>query len=274
MLLLRQSGKIDVGGHAGAEVISVSGQADFDAEDLFDAVFDSLDVAGGELGDAGDLFDFALEIPVWKGIDADAGFVTDLEVAKPGFGNIDAQPEVRGEQKRCYRCVGGKNIAGFDVEGFNHGASGSVDFKFANLGVDFGKLRFGLGNAFGAGSGKEQVVTTLRSGEAFLEAGGLGNGAIAIAGGDSASAGKLGCAFLFGAGEFEIGGDGFHFGFGGGEFFFAGAVLPFGEHGGGLVAASFEFRSFETEDELVVGHGISFAHEDVDDTSAVAGSET
>lgn len=271
--LFGEVGEVDVGGHAGAEVGGVGGEPDFDAEDLFDAVLGGLDVAGGEFGGAGDLFDFAGVFLVGKGVDFDADFLGELEVAEPGGGDVNADPKVGGEEDCGDGGVGLEDVAGFDVEGFDDCGAGGGDFEFFELGFEFGKLGFDLGDAFGAGAGEEEFVAAFGGGEAFLEGGGAGDGAVAVGGGDGARVGQLCGAFFFGAGELEFGGDGFEFGLGGGNFFAACAGLQLGQEGEGLCFAGVKFGGEEADEGFAGFGGVAFADEDFSDAAAVAGGE-
>src|ERR1041385_4677524 len=92
--------KINVCRHAGAKAIIIIRQSDFDAEDLFDAVFDSLDIAWCELGLAIDLLDFTGKIFARKRIDTDPDLLAKLDFAEPGFRNVNAHPKMLGQQQR------------------------------------------------------------------------------------------------------------------------------------------------------------------------------
>src|SRR5688572_28908960 len=139
----------DVGGHAGAQVRRVGGEADLDAEDLFDAVFLGLNVARREFSAASNLFDLAFKIFAGKGIDLDSHLIAKVKLAEPGGGNINAQPEMAGVEQGNDRRVRRENVARFYVERFDDSGRGGSDFQFFDLRLDFGELSLSGSNTFG-----------------------------------------------------------------------------------------------------------------------------
>src|SRR6266581_1768133 len=82
--------QFDVGGHAGADAAGRIVDADFYAEDLVDALFAGLHVAGQKFGLLVDLLDDTVENLIGEGIDVDFGFLAELDAADHGFRDVDA----------------------------------------------------------------------------------------------------------------------------------------------------------------------------------------
>src|SRR5439155_4632199 len=99
--------KINVRSHSRAQTIIVSRQTDLHSEHLFDPVRDGLHVARGKLGLPIYLLDDAIEIFARKRIDTDANMLAELNQTQPGFGNINAHPEMA-----CQDQCGGFTIRG------------------------------------------------------------------------------------------------------------------------------------------------------------------
>ena len=178
-----------------------------------------------------------------------------------------------GEEKGGDFAVWGDDVADFDLEYFENGVGGRGDFHFADLGFYFGQLSFGLGDAFGASAGQEQIVTAFGGSGVFLEESDAGHGAIAFGLGNGFFLEQLLDALLFGAGEFEFGDECLPVVFSGFEFLLSGAGFQLCENGNGLGMACLEFGGIEADDELFVREGIAFAGEGFLDAAAVAGSQ-
>lgn len=179
-----------------------------------------------------------------------------------------------GEEESGDFAVWGDDVADFDLENFENGVGGRGDFHFADLGLYFGQLRFGLGDAFGASAGEEQIVAAFGGACAFLEGSDAGDGAIAFGFGNGFFLEQLLDALLFGAGEIEFGDQCLPVVSGGFEFLLAGAGFQLCESGAGLCVSCFEFGGVEADDGLLVREGIAFAGEGLLDAAAVTGSHT
>src|SRR6266571_265006 len=83
--------QLDVGGHPGADAAGRIVDADFYAEDLMDALFAGLHVARQKFGLLVDLFHYTIENLVGERIDADFGFLAELDAADHSFRNVNAE---------------------------------------------------------------------------------------------------------------------------------------------------------------------------------------
>src|SRR5437660_6654130 len=77
-------------GHAGKDAAGGIIDANFYANDLVNALFASLNVARQKFGLLIDLLDDAIESRVGKRIDANFGFLANLDAPDFGFGNVNA----------------------------------------------------------------------------------------------------------------------------------------------------------------------------------------
>src|SRR5262249_9470423 len=86
--------------HPGAEFAFAIVQSNFDAENLFDAFTNGLDIARCELSVPRDLLNSPMKIFAGVGIDSYCDRLTQLNVAKPRFRNEHAHPKMLCEQER------------------------------------------------------------------------------------------------------------------------------------------------------------------------------
>src|SRR5258708_5120516 len=110
-----------VGGHAGKDAAGGIMDADFYTNDLMDALFARLHIARQEFGLLIDLFDDAIESSVRERIDANLGFLANLDEANLRFGNVDAYVDLIFFQKSGNRRIGSNEVARSDVENFYTG---------------------------------------------------------------------------------------------------------------------------------------------------------
>jgi hypothetical protein len=73
------------------------------------------------------------------------------------------------QKQRGNLLVRRQHIADFDAQHFQYGIGWRGDFHFPNLRIDLGKRSPGLGNLFGARSGEQQIVATLRDGDVLFQ---------------------------------------------------------------------------------------------------------
>src|SRR5262249_10954807 len=137
---LRDIRKRHIRSHSRAQFAFAVIESHFDAEYLFDAFADGLDISRRKFGFSRDLFDGALVVFVGLGIDANLNGFTELDVTKPRFWNIDANPQMLGEQKGRDFPIRREDVADFNAEHFNDAVRGRDDFHLAKLGVDFSEL--------------------------------------------------------------------------------------------------------------------------------------
>src|SRR5436305_1073824 len=112
--------KINVGRHAGTKTIVIIRQSDFDAEDLFDAVFDSLHITRRKLGLAIDLLDSPWKIDMRKRIDTDADLLAKFDFAEPRFRHVNAHPKVLWQQQRRDFAIRRQHVASFHAQHFEN----------------------------------------------------------------------------------------------------------------------------------------------------------
>src|SRR6267143_3661894 len=123
--------QLHVRSHAGEDTTRSVVDANFHAEDLVDALFAGLHVAGKKLRLLIDLFDRTVENLVGKGIDAHFSLLAQADAADFGFGNVDADVDLVAFEKRGDGRVGRDEIAGADVENFDNRGGRSNDLAFA-----------------------------------------------------------------------------------------------------------------------------------------------
>src|SRR6266852_7319843 len=104
-----------VGSHAGKHAASGIIDADLHAKNLMHAFLAGLDVARQEFGLLVDLFEDSFENCLRKGVDSDFGFLPDLEAAKFGFGNEDANVDLIFLKKCGDWRIGSNEVARADV---------------------------------------------------------------------------------------------------------------------------------------------------------------
>src|SRR6266702_8121361 len=105
--------KVNIRRHSGAETIVVAGQTDLHAEYLFDSVSDGLHIARRKFGLSTDLLDNAIEIGVRKRIHTDADVLAQLDQTQPRFRDVNAHPEMSGQQQRGGFAIRRQHIAHF-----------------------------------------------------------------------------------------------------------------------------------------------------------------
>ena len=142
--------ELDVGGHAGEDAMGGIVDADFHAENLVDAFFAGLHVAGKKFGLLVDLLDDAVEGLIGKGVDADFRFLAEMHVADFGFRDVDADVDLIALEERGDGSVGRDEIAGADIENFDGGGGGGENLAFAETGFVVGQSGFRGGNIFAA----------------------------------------------------------------------------------------------------------------------------
>ncbi len=136
-----------------------------------DALLTGLNIARQKLRLLVDLFDGAVENLFREGIDANFGFLADLDAADFGFGNVDAHINLIALEKGCHGRVRRDEVARADVQDF-HGCGR----RSSNLALAVAGLVIGVGRL-----GKLDVLTAIAALE-FFERGlsllvtGLGGG--------------------------------------------------------------------------------------------------
>src|SRR5438445_11291468 len=90
--------KINIGGHARAQLIVVVWQTNLHPEHLPNSIFHGLDVARCEFGLTIDLLDHARKIFPRKRIDLDAHLIANFNFTKPRLGNVNADPQMLGKE--------------------------------------------------------------------------------------------------------------------------------------------------------------------------------
>src|SRR2546421_7585890 len=104
--------KINVSSHSGAQTIVVGRQTNLHPKHLFDTVRDRLHVARGKFGLTIYLLYDAVEIFAGKGIDTDPDVLAQFDQTQPGFRNINANPDVSGQQQGGGFAIRLQTIAG------------------------------------------------------------------------------------------------------------------------------------------------------------------
>src|SRR5438067_9901336 len=112
--------KINIGGHARAQLIVVVWQTNLHPEHLPNSIFHGLDVARCEFGLTIDLLDHARKIFPRKRIDLDAHLIANFNFTKPRLGNVNADPQMLGKEQGCDFLVKrrNQNVARLHVEHF------------------------------------------------------------------------------------------------------------------------------------------------------------
>ena len=238
--------------------------ADFDTENLVDAFFAGLDITGKKFRLLIDLLDDTGKGLTGERVDADFGFLADLDEADFGLRNVDTDIDLITLEQRGDGGVGSDEVAGADVEDLNGGGGGSENFALAETSFVVGKsgagggdvfgtaamfkffegglglaiARFGGSDFFGAITALEFIEFVLRvvlEGESHLPG---GFGGVALLLGDEVFLGKGIVALEIKLGANLVGGGTIQFGLGGGDVFLAIAVdtllvFGFGLRGGG-----------------------------------------
>ncbi len=151
-VLIRNAASLKVhgGGHAGFEDAAGVIDVDLDAEDEVFSIVGGLDVAGQKFTLGGDLLHRSGK-GMGEAIDADVGVLSEADVGKAGFGDVDFDPQLRSFLHGDDDLAGRDEIAGADADDFNDGAGGGDEFRFTEAGVELGNVTLGLGEAATSG---------------------------------------------------------------------------------------------------------------------------
>src|SRR5438552_1125141 len=123
-----------LGGHAGEDAASRVVDANFHAEDLVDAFLPRLHVAREKFGLLVNLFHLPAKNGVGKGVDADFRPLAELNAAKLGFRNVNADIDLVLLKERGDRSVRGDEIARANIQNFNDRWARRNDLALAESG--------------------------------------------------------------------------------------------------------------------------------------------
>src|SRR5215472_3533355 len=132
-----------VGGHAGKDVARRIVDANLHAKNLMDALFTRLHVAGEKFRLLVDLLDFAVKDFLRERVDANLGLLAQLDTAKFGFRDVDADVNLIPLKKGGDRSIGGDEVARANVQNFDNGGRRSGDLTLAKTRQVVGVARFG-----------------------------------------------------------------------------------------------------------------------------------
>src|SRR5216683_1733727 len=135
--------QLDVGGHPGADAAGGIVDADFYAEDLVDAFFAGLHVAGQKFGLLVDLPDDTVENLIGEGIDVDFGFLAELDTADHGFRDVDADVNLVAFEQCGDGRIGRNEVARTHVQDLHGrgGRGGDLALAEASFVVSVGSFR-------------------------------------------------------------------------------------------------------------------------------------
>src|SRR4029453_15968408 len=141
------SWKVNVRRHSGAQTIVVARQTNLHAEYLFDTVSDGLHIARRKFRLSTDLLDNAVEIGVRKRIHTDADVLAQLDQTQPRFRDVNAHPEMAGQEQCGGFAIRRQHIAHFYAEHFENGIRRRDDLHLRQLRIYICQLCTRLCNA-------------------------------------------------------------------------------------------------------------------------------